>query len=306
MMATALRLFSISSGTRRVYRLLGNTIGQRKRVRSGPPSHYVETAKNLLELCERYDVIDRGDRVLEVGTGWVHWLATILRLFYDVEVTLFDIWDNRQLTAYKSYCAKLQQSIGNMFEIKPAQREGVNRVFNTVLAANAFSEIYRDLGFQYVVDPSGTLTEFGDGSFAAIVSVNVLEHVEAGIVAQFIRDSYRVLRPGGFSIHQIDLSDHLANYDHGVSRKNYYRFPDRVWEHCFENRVQYFNRVQRPEWIDLFAKQGFELVRQDSVFGDVGDVVGTGRFAHLSKRDRECMVLEVVHRKPRALGISRV
>src|SRR5712692_650650 len=98
--ATMLKMFSISPQTRRIYRLLGNTLGQRRRIQRGLRRAYVNRVKRLLELCEKYSAIQAGDRLLEIGTGWVHWESTVIRLFYDVEVTLFDVWDNRHLEAY--------------------------------------------------------------------------------------------------------------------------------------------------------------------------------------------------------------
>jgi len=298
MVATALRLFSLSSRTQRAYRFFGNTLGQRKRIQWGLPNHYIDTAKHFLKLCNKYNIIQVDDRILEVGTGWVHWLATILRLFYNAKITLFDIWDNRQFTAYKRYCEQLHRVIHKEFRMGSALREAVNRLLNRILATNTFDELYRILGFQYVVDPSGTLKQFGNDSFVVIVSSNVLEHIERDILPEFIQDTYRVLKPGGYSIHQIDMSDHLNGYDRSVSRKNYYRYSEEVWMRWFENKVQYFNRIQRPEWRDLFSKAGFELVAEDSEFGDIGDINIDRCYVYLSKQDRECMLLRAIYRKP--------
>jgi hypothetical protein len=99
--AAALNAFSLSPQTKQLYRWLGNTLGQRERIRRGLDMPYIGRAKKILELFEREQAIRDGDRLLEVGTGWVHWELTVLRLFYDVEITLFDVWDNRHLGAYK-------------------------------------------------------------------------------------------------------------------------------------------------------------------------------------------------------------
>src|ERR1700694_855372 len=107
MTAAVLKLFSATPQTRQGYRLLGNTLGQRRRIRAGLDRKYVERVKRLLQWCEQYKAINEGDQMLEIGTGWLHWESTIIRLFYDVEITLLDVWDNRQLHAYKSHYAQL-------------------------------------------------------------------------------------------------------------------------------------------------------------------------------------------------------
>jgi len=298
MAATTLRLFSVCTGTQKAYRFLGNVLGQRKRILAAFPYHYIDTAKHLLQLCDKHNVIEEDDRILELGTGWVHWAATVIRLFYDVRITLFDIWDNRQFAAFKHYFTQFQHVIDKEFNLEPAKREQVKSLLNSILETDTFDELYSRLGFQYVVDPGGTLKQFDNDSFAAIVSANVLEHIERSILSEFIRDTYRVLKPGGYSIHQIDLSDHLNRYDHSVSRKNYYRYSEKVWNRWFNNKVQYFNRIQRSEWKNLFSAAGLELLKEEPVLGEIGFINFDKSFASLSKQDKECMLLRLVYRKP--------
>ncbi len=43
------------------------------------------------------------------------------------------------------------------------------------------------------------------------------------------------------------------------------RYAEKVWKRYFENDVQYFNRVQRPEWLEMFQQAGFEMVEEELV-----------------------------------------
>jgi SAM-dependent methyltransferase len=295
MAAAALKLFSSSPRTKQVYRLLGNTIGQRGRIKQGLSREYVERAKKILEMCEKYRAIQNGDKLLEIGTGWLHWESTILRLFYDVEITLFDVWDNRQFGSYQRYLEQLDEVIDGELAMSALQHKRVHTLLRTIQRANSFDEVYDLLGFRYVVNPSGTLEKFQDHAFTVIFSSNVLEHVERSILPKFIRDFHRLLKPGGHSIHQIDLGDHLAYYDSSVSLKNYLRYSAKTWRRYFENDVQYFNLVQRPEWLDIFQEAGFELVEGETVPIDMGTIKIAKRYANLDKLDLQCRTLRVVH-----------
>lgn len=297
MIAAALKLFSTSSQTKRIYRLLGNTVGQRRRIERGLDRHYVERAMRILEVCEKHRAIQKGDRLLEIGTGWLHWESTILRLFYDVEITLFDIWDNRQLGAYKQYCRQLEEIIDRELNMNSRQHERVHYLLQAISKASSFEDIYDLLGFSYVINPSGTLKEFQDESFTVIFSCNVLEHVDRGILPEFIKDFYRLLKPGGYSIHQIDPGDHLAYYDNSASRKNYLQYSDKAWRRFFQNDVQYFNRVQRPEWLDFFQRAGFEVLEEESISADIGKIKIDESYKHLNRQDLQCVTIRVVHRK---------
>ena len=297
LMAATLKFFSLSSQTKRLYRFLGNTVGQRARVRRGLEQPYIERVQKILALFEKHYAIHDGSKLLEIGTGWVHWESTILRLFYDVEITLFDVWDNRNLHAYKEYCHQLEEIIDDVVAMDVAQRLRVHKLLHAIADATSFEDIYALLGFNYVINPEGKLEQFQDESFSAIFSCNVFEHVDKRILPQVIQNFSRLLIPEGYSLHKIDPGDHLAYYTRSVSRKNYLRYSDKVWRRFFENEVQYFNRVQRPEWLALFRDAGFELVEEEPVLNDVGTIRLDDKYRCLDKQDVQCVTLTVVHRK---------
>jgi hypothetical protein len=295
--AATLKLFSISP---QFYRFLGNIIGTKKRVRAGLPKHYPRRAKQFLTWCEKHRALRDGDKVLEIGTGWVHWESIVIRLFYDVEATLFDVWDNRQLEALKRYFGQLEGLIGKEIDMDETQKQRIHRFIEVILRADSFDDLCRSLGFRYVIDERGTLDQFQDESFDFIYSYNVLQHVDRSIVFKLIQDFYLVLKPGGFSIHLIDLGDMLVYFAgaRNMSEKNYLRYSDEIWRRYFENKVQYFNRIQRPEWLNLFHRVGFELVEEETRSCNIDTIKVAKTYEHLERSDLECKTLLVVHRKP--------
>jgi SAM-dependent methyltransferase len=237
-MVAASRFFSLSPQTLKLYRTLGNRVLERERLREGLPGRYIERAARLVHECRRYGAIPDGGRVLEVGTGWLHWEATIVRLLYDVQLTLFDVWDNRLWSGYKRYVEELDNVVERALDLSEFESQRAHHLLGALAQAESFEEVYGVLGAEYVINPAGTLVDFEDESFDAVLSCDVLEHVDRAILPQFTYDMHRVLRPGGYSLHQIDLSDHFWYFDPQVSRKNYYRYSDRRWRLVFENRVQ--------------------------------------------------------------------
>lgn len=297
--AAGLKLFSVSPQTELFYRRLGNNQGKRRRTQRGLPSYYVDRARRLLDWCERYQILRPGDSVLEVGTGWVHWESLIVRIFYDVEITLFDVWDNRQLETLKCFCAQLDDQLDDQVAMSFAQHQRVHDLLRRILVTESFDELYVLLGFHYVVDKTGTLGGFPEEGFAAIYSGSVLQHVKRDILKGYIQDFNRLLKPGGYSMHTVDLNDQIYYYDRNVPQKNYLRFSDNAWHRFFENRVQYFNRVQRPEWLSLFHDAGLELVEEETLGNSLGDMKVDKCYADLARSDQECTLLRIVHRKPK-------
>jgi SAM-dependent methyltransferase len=295
--ATALRAFSAAPPARHVYRLLGNRVGQRRRIHAGLEPHYVTRAKTILGWCGQYDAVQPGDRLLEIGTGWVHWEATVLRLVYDADITLFDVWDNRQLLAYKRYCQQLDDLVDTELGLTREQARHAHSVLEIVARGTSFDDIYSGLGFRYIVCPSGTLAHFPEQTFALVFSANVMEHIDRDLLPGFVRGMYRLLRPGGYSMQWIDISDHLANYDPSVCRKQYLTYSEQDWRRFFANQVQYINRVQQPEWREYFEQAGFSLVQQGSLPTDISRITIAPDYARFSREELECNTWLAIHRR---------
>jgi len=295
--AAAYKAISAAPATRRIYRHLGNTYGADRRARAGLPDSYLRRARDVLELVARHRVLRPNTKLLELGTGWLAWESTVLRLVHDLDATLFDVWDNRQWVAFRAYFAGLADRI-EVLRLDAASSARVVELLETILACRSFQDVYKRLGFRYVVEPSGSLASVEDESMDVVLSVNTLEHVHRPILPGCVRDMARVLRPGGYALHTIDLDDHLADYDSKVSRKQYLAYSDRLWRTVFQSRVYYFNRVERPEWRRLFELAGLELVEERQRSVDLRGLRVHRSFAGLDPGDRCCVELGLVYRKP--------
>ncbi len=97
---------------------------------------------------------------------------------------------------------------------------------------------------------------FPEQSKDVVYSFSVLEHVRD--LRGLLEESARVLRPGGLSIHTIDLRDHY-NLGPGENWLEFLEFDDRKWDRMTSARFAWCNRMRSPELRALFAEI-FELV----------------------------------------------
>lgn len=101
------------------------------------------------------------------------------------------------------------------------------------------------------------LVSYGDvetGSVDVVYSNAVLEHIRYHEFAQILAHMHRVLAPGGASIHQVDLKDHLSG------SLNNLRFPSSIWETgLFANSGFYTNRIGYTQMVGAFADAGFDV-----------------------------------------------
>lgn len=291
--ALALKTFSLNGTSRHLYRQIGNVLGARKRESVDDLDTRVGRGDLLIELGRKHGALKDGDRLLEIGTGWMHWFSLYAALFHDVRITGFDVWDNRQFSALVAAARKLRPVLEQRGE-SPAVLARVDRI----LQSRGMEDLYSRLGFEYVIQPQGSLAQFAAGSFDTIISFHVLEHVPRKNVETLLGDMHRILRPGGCAIHQIGIDDHLAHYDRKASKKQYLKYSDRTWQTFFENDVQYINRLQASEWQKLFADAGLTLIDRIAEVADIDSLHVHSRFGHLPREDHSCTILTLVYRKP--------
>ena len=295
--AAALKTMSAGPQMRRFYRMLGNQAGNRRRMAGPVPGFYMDRVRRVVRLTSQHPIVRDGDRILELGTGWLHWEAMTLRLLFDIEAVLFDVWDNRQLGGLKHYAGQLLPLLRDGLDLTPAQRSRAIPLAEKILRVESFDELYSLLAFRYVVHPDGSLGQFADQSFQLVVSGGVVEHVKRETLPRLFAESNRVLQPGGWMLHSIDTSDHLSHYDASVCKKKYLSYSEPTWKYLFENEVQYINRVQRGEWLALFQNAGFELVEEESRQVDITGLKLAPRWATMPPHDLASTVVRVALRK---------
>lgn len=291
------KAFSLTPATRHSYRALGNELETWRRLREGLPDRYIQRARLLVLEIVKY--LDSGPSrcVLEVGTGWVHWESLILSLASDVQPTLVDIVDNRLFSVFQLYAAELEPQLTRI-GLPNERTASAKAILNIVRVASSFEEVYSELSWNYVLDASGTMRGLPEDSFDFVVSSDVLEHIDRNILQPFIDKMFKLMRPGGLMIHDIDLTDHLSYYDSRAPSKLYYRFSGATWDRWINSRVQYINRVQDPEWLSVFRQAGFDLVSHDVEYESHGVPKVHSSYSYLTQTELDTSRVRMAFRKP--------
>jgi len=294
--AIILKLFSATRSTRRMYRWLGNWIGQSRRKKRFNTT-YIERGKWLLDRLTEFGLnLSPSSHVLELGTGWMHFYAVFLRLFSTTQITVFDVIDNRQLSALQWTFNKLPGYLKKYFLLNEKKASLIQLLTNQIASVSSFEELYKLLEFTYRINPAGDLSSFEDNGFDLVFSFDVLEHIQHDDIIDSIGSYYRVLKPGGYLIHQIGLDDHLAHYDCRASRKQFLTYSESEWKFRFENQVPY------SEFLTLFENRGFEQVHA-SVLREPESVIDLSiakQYQNLSLEDLEATRAFLVYRKSAA------
>ncbi len=178
-------------------------------------------------------------------------------------VDLYDVWDNRQFIRLKAAFVGVTSRLVRLGLTEAALREAQDKA-SKIAAAPDLEALYAAIGLRYILDPRGELEPVQTGVYDVVFSCDVLEHIHANSLAQSIASMFRVLKPGGYALHQVGVDDHLTHYDRRASKKQYLAYGDLEWNLRFNNEVQYVNRVSYDDYRRLFLSAGFEEISVSS------------------------------------------
>jgi SAM-dependent methyltransferase len=121
--------------------------------------------------------------------------------------------------------------------------------------AATFDDLLRICNAQYGSEGLASLRKLPDESFDFIFSNGVIQSIQIEQVPHTLRELRRLLRPGGVSVHSIELRDTMGQSLHHL------RFSKKVWEsNWFKKAGFHTNRLRLSELVELHREAGFDTV----------------------------------------------
>jgi SAM-dependent methyltransferase len=182
------------------------------------------------------------------------------------------------------------------------------------LAGGDVGRLLAETGAGIATGVDATALPLDGGAADLCHSGGALEHYRPDVLAGFLRESFRVLRPGGVASHVYDHRDHLRHVDGRWPFLLHMALPDDVYRIAFGHDLLFHNRLSPAEVMALFEATGFEpiavrrFVLPDKRYVDTGAVdageagvpawLGSGRLGRLSAEDRHTAAIHYLYRKP--------
>jgi len=254
--AHALALLSRLPGGRQMYHALQRMAGtNRLQLRRD-----LDRAYELITLTHQARGRIDGASCLEIGTGWRPLIPFVLALAGARQVITIDV--NPWLTldyALETWRA-LKDQLDEIAAVAQLDEQTVLRRYQAVPARPAvLSDLFDPLGIHYVYPGDARATGLADQSIDLIVSSNVLEHIPAEVLEEIHRESFRVLRRDGLSVHRFNPQDHYATVDSSITHANFLQYSTQAWHWYGGSGLAYHNRLRAPDYRRLFTAAGFEL-----------------------------------------------
>lgn len=124
-------------------------------------------------------------------------------------------------------------------------------------------------GIVYRAPADARSTGFEPRSIDCITNTFTLEHVPGADIEAILRESDRILKPGGIFLSFIDYQDHCSFRDSRIS-VYFLQYPDRQWR-WFNSRLHYQNRLRHCHYREMFARCGFEVLSEELKYPSAQD-----------------------------------
>lgn len=277
----------------------------KRRLRPYPtdiPVWTLEEGLRLIEMLREVECPIQGAQVLEVGTGWRPIIPLLFRLAGAARIVMVD---TQRLMDGDSFAGTVS-NLGCHAALIASRLNLSEEAIRSFLSnpPTDFDELLKRFQMEYNAPSDLIASPLPDGGFDVVYSRAVLEHVPPGILRPLLGRSFRLLRPGGWTCHAVDNSDHWSHTDARLSRVNFLRYSNRFFDFLnWFNPLDYQNRLRHPEYVDSLHEAGFEvlLARSDpdrKALEDLSTIPVDARFGEFSSEDLARLDSYFVGRRP--------
>jgi hypothetical protein len=201
----------------------------------------------------------RGLKLFEIGTGWFPTLPICFILAgaaacitVDLNRHLHPHLSRRMLVALRPHLPRISSRSGRSLGEVTADYERLTQT-------GSLTEMLAAARIDYRAPADATRTTLPPGSVDVVFSNSVLEHVRPEAIAGMMRESRRILRVGGLTIHCLNCGDHYAYFDRTITPINYLTYPAQRWR-FWDNALLYQNRLRPQDFTEMAESEGLEVV----------------------------------------------
>jgi SAM-dependent methyltransferase len=191
----------------------------------------------------------------EFGTGWD---LTIPLSFYSLGVDCQIVSDLRPLLK-AGLASAITRELRTVHLQPPLLR--LPRILPYGISKRQLPAILQQYyGIDYRAPFDARNTGFLSGSIDYITATKVLPFIPVPILRDILRECHRVLNADGFIRFLLDYRDNYSYFDANVSRYNFLRYSDPVWNTFYSSQLNYQNRLRHCDYRLLFADTGFDII----------------------------------------------
>jgi SAM-dependent methyltransferase len=255
----AQRVLSAVPGGRTVNGCLQRTLGSLRdfeyHVDCKVTGDWLVFAEYLRELGLRAS----GRDFLEIGTGWHPTLPVCFYLAGARSCQSFDLTRHLQWGMTARMVRRLEVHLPAIAASSGRTPAEVEAAYKRLLPCRSLDELLHQINLRYAAPADARHTGLPEGSVDVAFSNSVLEHVPPDVILGLMRETRRVLRPGGIGMHGANCGDHYAYFDKNITMLNYLQYSHDEWR-VWNNDLLYQNRLRPCDFVRLAEEAGLNTV----------------------------------------------
>lgn len=264
-----------------------------------------KTNPDYRRFLKRVAALDRrigiqGRVVLKIGAGWTAPGAFLLHLFGASTVYTYDLMNHVRFDLIQGLMGTLPVLIDEEESITHSMAGSLKMRLDRLMAAQELGSLLKLANIALKAPADATRSGLPDNSVDLIFSHGVLEHVPEKVLEDLIRESKRILSPGGFAYHCVIPGDHFYQKGRGICTANFLQYSDWAWRFWGCGRLNYQTRLREKQYINAFRSHGAAVeVVANRVDAEAVEAVRTmrlnPRFAGLSPEELAVDVTELLY-----------
>jgi SAM-dependent methyltransferase len=200
-----------------------------------------------------------GAVLVEVGTGPLPVLPLCFALVGVRACHTFDVARHLDARLTRRALARLHTHLARIAEEADVDADRVRQRYAVLAPLDDVPAMLARAGLRYHAPADAARTPLASRSADVVFSNRVLEHVPRVAIADILRESARILKPDGVSLHSVNCSDHYARFDRSITPINYLRYSDAEWAR-WNNRILYQNRLRPNDFLQIAHGAGLRIV----------------------------------------------
>jgi SAM-dependent methyltransferase len=253
------KALSTAPGGTHVNDMLQRTMGDLRNIDAAIDSKVVDDWIVLARALRGLNVQIHDAVLVEVGTGWFPVLPLCFAFAGARTCHTFDVARHLNTRLTSRAIARLNVHLPRVADAAGVSIEQVRERYTRVAQAPDIPAALDRAGVRYYAPADAAQTALGNRSVDVVFSNSVLEHVPGRAIAAILRETARIVKPDGVSLHSVNCGDHYAYFDRSITPINYLKYSDRQWK-LWNNRLLYQNRLRPVDFLQLAEAAGLQVV----------------------------------------------
>lgn len=200
-----------------------------------------------------------GLHIMEIGTGWYPTLPFCFFLAGVGRCHTFDISRHLKESLCRRMVRRLEFHLPAIAAASGRSEPEVRARWQSLDSAASASEMLDRARVTYHAPGDACQTSLPPQTLDMVFSNSVLEHVPEPVIRKMMVESFRVLKPGGVSVHSVNCGDHYAYFDRSITPIHYLRFDPKQWR-FWNNDLLYQNRLRPGDFLRMAEESGLKIV----------------------------------------------